>query len=380
MGIPIELRYKIFAYSSDRDIKPKKVLRYWFEKKEIQDKIVEMVAKNPGGDTPQPRYNDEYEEPDSGDNSAPAAEDDEEIDEDDNNEGDEDENENETSEDEAEMGDEDEHMADSGTEEADDQNNQATLQQDGNGEADENTADNQNAEAAQDAEEEVDENAAGSDGNWAIATNAQPPARPRSTPVHAHRKWRHIPNFLRITQCPPPVELFLINKRLNAEAKDWFYKVAVLKIDATASFAHMSFFEEALGILASAAYSPMENIKKAEVTFVWDTTWIRAEKSGFAAGVFPFFLNTRAEYVLKILQQAPELEQLVIHWHDSAEDDSAKDTLSQVLEPFITNLKGVETKIDEHYIASDAKPHARSIAGKRRTEFQNIMDNQSDTF
>lgn len=52
--------------------------------------------------------------------------------------------------------------------------------------------------------------------------------------------------FMRITHCPPPVELFLASKQLNSKAKDWFYNVAVLHVDATGSFAHTSFFEEAL--------------------------------------------------------------------------------------------------------------------------------------
>jgi hypothetical protein len=34
----------------------------------------------------------------------------------------------------------------------------------------------------------------------------------------------------------------------------------------------------------------------------------------------------------------------------------------------------VTVKIVEHYIAADAKPKRRSIAGKRRIEFQNILD------
>lgn len=58
-------------------------------------------------------------------------------------------------------------------------------------------------------------------------------------------KWRHIPNFMRLTQCPPPVQLLLVSQQLNNEAKNWFYDVATLRIDATGSFAHTSFFEEA---------------------------------------------------------------------------------------------------------------------------------------
>jgi hypothetical protein len=50
---------------------------------------------------------------------------------------------------------------------------------------------------------------------------------------------------MRLTQCPPPVQLLLTSQQLNNEAKNWFYDVAILRIDATGSFAHTSFFEEA---------------------------------------------------------------------------------------------------------------------------------------
>jgi len=42
------------------------------------------------------------------------------------------------------------------------------------------------------------------------------------------------------------------------------------------------------------------------------------------------------------------------------------------LAPFHT--LGPTVNIIEHYIAADAKPKKRSTAGKRRVEFQNILD------
>lgn len=209
-------------------------------------------------------------------------------------------------------------------------------------------------------------------------TNSDVPAT-KVVVVKPHSKWRHVPKFMRFTQCPPEANLFLISKQLNTEVKAWFYNVATLKIDATASFLHFSFFELALTKLAEAPFSPMEHIKKAEITFVWDTTWIRAEESGFAGAVFPVFLQNRVDFVLNILLRAPELESVVIHWHDSAQDDAANQLRADTIQPFILQLDAIVDTVD-HYIAPDAKPRARSRAGKQRLEFKAIIDNGCETF
>jgi hypothetical protein len=70
--------------------------------------------------------------------------------------------------------------------------------------------------------------------------------------------------------------------------------------------------------------------------------------------------------------KAPELEKLTIHWHDSAQDNESANFMLDILAAFHT-LKG-EVKIQEHYIAADAKPYKKSVAGKRRIEFQAIAD------
>jgi hypothetical protein len=123
----------------------------------------------------------------------------------------------------------------------------------------------------------------------------------------------------------------------------------------------------------------MENIRKAEVRFVWDTTWIRAESTGYAANVFSFFLESRAKYVLSILQRAPDLAQLTLRWHDTANDAGSQMLMQDILEQFVCNLSAtIDTKT--HIIASDLRPNAKSIAGKRRLEFQAIVDNPPEAF
>jgi hypothetical protein len=181
---------------------------------------------------------------------------------------------------------------------------------------------------------------------------------------------------MRITHCPPPVELLLTSKQLNTEAKSWFYDVAVLQIDATASFAHTSFFEEAFSQVTEAAFSPMEDIRKVEVTFVWDSTWLRSDPADCAAAIFPALLRQRASFVIDILKQAPNLSGVLIHWHDSAEDGESVDLMNDVLIGFLS-LKA-DVKVEPHYIAADTKPYRKSIAGRRRIDFQNIVDTGLD--
>lgn len=181
---------------------------------------------------------------------------------------------------------------------------------------------------------------------------------------------------MRITHCPPPVELLLASKQLNIEAKSWFYDVTVLRIEATGSFAHTSFFEEAFSQITEAAFSPMEDIRRVEITFVWDTTWLRSDQADCAAAIFPALLRQRAIFVAGILAQAPNLSEVTIHWHDSAEDEESVDLMNDVLAGFL----GLDAtvKVEPHYIAADAKPYRKSIAGKQRVEFQRIIDNGLD--
>ena len=175
---------------------------------------------------------------------------------------------------------------------------------------------------------------------------------------------------MRVTHCPPPGEMFLACKQLNEEVKSWFYDVLVLRIEATGSFAHTSFFEEAFEQITDADFSPVENIRKTEVTFVWDTTWIRTDPTGCVEAIFPALLRQRAEFVLKILRKAPNLKEVVVHWHDSAQDSESKGLMDDVLAGFL-NLPA-NVKVKEHYISADAKPRPDSIAGKRRREFRKI--------
>lgn len=437
-SLPLEVRHTIFNYTAARQTEPEKLLRYWFEKKETKELVAKHVADNPNDPAPQVVYHQEQDfdsEPEP-EPEAEDGEDDEEEDSENDDEDDEDGEGNDNAEDEdedaevdqdgdvdvdAEDGEEEEimdendgtHIAGTGTSQTStsvptqstppqaasvtqtnaptasfDQEDEATLDaedehaeegkvttQDGDGDA-VMTGEANEAGGNDDDEEDEDEEDA-TDTTADAATSAPPPPPPPpAVVISPHHKWRHIPNFMRISHCPPPVELLLASKQLNEEAKNWFYDVAVLRISATSSFAHTSFFEEAFSQITEAAFSPMENIRKVEALFVWDTTWLRAEETGCAEAIFPALLRQRADFVHQILSQAPDLREVTIHWHDSAQDNESANFMLDILAPFHSLNPNVQIK--EHYIAADARPHKNSIAGQRRLEFQRIVDGGLD--
>lgn len=131
MTIPLELRHQIFKHVAKCDTTPEKLLRYWFEKREVKEKIAELLAKNPDARMPRVVWEgdrfEEEEREESGDGDEDQEDGDEEGDEDDDEDS-EDEDDDEDSEDEDEPGqegedgdegddaeEEDEEMADSDT-------------------------------------------------------------------------------------------------------------------------------------------------------------------------------------------------------------------------------------------------------------------------
>jgi hypothetical protein len=301
MDLPLEVRHAIFDFTAVRDVKPKKLLRYWFEKKEAKELIAQKIADDPSAPAPRAVYHNEYDE------ESDVSEQEDDTDSASEDEGDEDgeDNENEDEHEDDMLQDQDEDEVDD-MEDDDDEvadgvgliQAQNTTQLTTSGQAQNQSVSTNQQPGEDEMEDDNDEDSdddAQDDGD-ATGTVAAPPPPPAPA-VHVSHKWRHVPNFMRITHCPPPVELLLASKQLNQEAKDWFYDVAVLRINATGSFAHTSFFEEAFRQITEAAFSPMENVRKVEATFAWDTTWLRADETGYAGAVFPALLRQRSDFV-----------------------------------------------------------------------------------
>jgi hypothetical protein len=304
MDLPLEVRHSIFEHVAVRDFKPKKLFRYWFEKKEVKELVAQDAIDNPNGPIPRVVYanDDGYHEYDDestvndDDSEEDGQEEDEDTDEDSENEdGDEndDDDDDDDDEDEEAEQDEDSDENEDGSEiDGEDEGEQldeavpgahdtqsatagvlvpahaaaqddldTTMEDAGEVHVDEDESDDEGEAEGNDREEgdddsEGDEDVADDDDDTdATVAATQPPApAPMFRP---HHKWRHIPNFMRLTHCPPPLQLLLTSHQLNNEAKNWFYDVAVLRIDATGSFAHTSFFEEAFSQITDAAFSPM---------------------------------------------------------------------------------------------------------------------------
>ncbi|KAF2656097.1 hypothetical protein K491DRAFT_400451 [Lophiostoma macrostomum CBS 122681] len=426
MGIPLEIRHNIFAMASVRDKGTKKVLRRWFEKQDVKAKVAQAFQDNPDGPAPRVVYGDESDDEvadpvvdEVGEDQEQDEEGDEENEDDSESEDDEAEDEEQDEENEDEMLEDEEaeeeviedesegNEVDMEEPEQTEQTEQtATIEQDGTvgngpdamlGAAQSNgtgtaqpatdedeamsddgeTSDDHSAEEAEDDQgnnEEADESTGGDDtaanaeGDDGTAAQHSPPSAMVITP---HRKWRHIPKFLRISGCPPPPELLLACKEMSREVKDWFYDVTIIRIDVSGSFAHTTMFETALYQIAESELSPFKNIRKVELMFVWDTEWIRND--AVALAVFPAMLTSRAQMVQQILQDcATELKQVTVHWYDSIRDNESAAFKYEVLDKL--DVLPADIKVEEHYLEPGQKPRANTIAGKKRTEFQNIAD------
>jgi hypothetical protein len=414
MGIPMEVRYNIYAHAAARPEGPDRILSRWYEKKDVKEQIAELKADDPNV-VVQVKYHEvgpNYHEPEG------TYDDDALVDDDD----DEDEDEDEDLEQDQALGQEDDDEQDEGEEEEGDGDNAEDMEEDdedGDGEVAMEEADMEEAdadgevdmvganveEADADSDDGMDEDEEDED-DWGDApmggntnnfhtmtgtipgdptvtttattssgistTGAMEASQPRPIVVRPHTKWRHTTKFLRISGSPPPVELLQVSKTVHDEAKDWFYNVAVIRIDVTGSFAYTSMFETALDELTDAAFSPFESIRKVEVTFVWDTEWLRGPDCQGNECFFQSMLFIRADKVVQVLQRAPELKQLTIHWHDSIKDDQSASLRYEILEKFDNITANLE--VNEHYLQFGRKPHRKSILGKKRLEFQTIAD------
>jgi hypothetical protein len=88
--------------------------------------------------------------------------------------------------------------------------------------------------------------------------------------------------------------------------------------------------------------------------------------------VFPSFIRQRAAFVLETLRKAPELQKVTFEWHDSINDDLSEGFKGEILMDFL----GLPAEIiaTEHYLKEGETPDKRSTIGRKRIEFQQIVD------
>jgi hypothetical protein len=342
MTLPLEVRHGIFKATADRPEGTRKVLRRWFEKKDVKEQIVKL----------QPIHPDTTFVAVYGDETYFGSMD---------------------------------YLSDTGGDDSDDEDvEEGSDNDDDDGEDDEDDADDEEEEEEDDGddldeEEEEDDQDMFEDGNDDDETMEDVDGHKLTTePVAPHTKWRHIPKFLSISGVPPPKELMMTSKALHEEATDWFYNVANITIDATGSFAHTSMFEEALGQIADAAFSPFEKIRKLTIKFVWDSEWLRGPDAKDNGPVFQALLLGRVVKIIEILRRCPDLHNITLEWHDTIRDADSEAFVFNIYEHFDEVLATLT--IEEHYLPVGQKPSRKTDIGKKRREFQAIADGGFQVF
>lgn len=338
--LPPELQQHVFKHVSARpDNAAANVLRRWFEKKEVNA----VIAADTTGDHLIPRY---WDDPHINDDHSDDSDDNEDYNEDDHSD---------SANDDHSDGDED---GDADVVDGDDSD------------SDSDGSDLSDLDSVEDVEDITGENElAVSEAGMEDGADGAPIRL-----VRPHAKWRHISNFLRISECPPPVALLQTSKTMHAAAMAWFYEVTVMEIDATGSFAHTSMFETALEEITAAQYTPFKTIRKVKLLFVWDTDWLRSPACNGMSSFFEQILFIRVTKILEILDQdkSPCLSQICVEWHDSVQDDAStafKDNICA----FLATLP-VSVTHKNKYLAPGAEPDANSPLGRKRLEFQAIAD------
>jgi len=302
LGIPLELRHRIFGYLSERDEGPASLLKNWFEKKEIAQLTAQHAASIAANTAATAAVQDDNEE-----------------------------DANEEGEDEGENEDEDE-----------------------------------------DEEDEVDMDQEEDDGNGNTTNifNATTTTR-IAPPPPVSRKWRHIPSIFSLTHCPPPMSLLQVCRQLHAEAIAYYYDCVTLRIDVTAGFEHVTFFEEIMDQLADSAFSPTEPIRKFELIFTWDTEWLRASEA--IESIFQAMLYQRAQKTEEVLKKAPRLNKVHVQWYDSLRDQESLELQMNILQGFWNLLGQANVDIEEHFLESGTEPEENTIHGQRRVQFEHIL-------
>jgi hypothetical protein len=93
-------------------------------------------------------------------------------------------------------------------------------------------------------------------------------------------KYRHVLPIIQLSHVPPPLGLLQTSKQLHEEALNYHLSTCIFEIDVTRSFMHQSIFEETLDKFVTNSFSPLEQIRKVSLVFSWDTEWLTNKTSG----------------------------------------------------------------------------------------------------
>lgn len=167
------------------------------------------------------------------------------------------------------------------------------------------------------------------------------------------------------------MSLLQVCRQLHAEAIAYYYDCVTLRIDVTAGFEHVTFFEEIMDQLADSAFSPTEPIRKFELIFTWDTEWLRASEA--IESIFQAMLCQRAQKTEEVLKKAPRLNKVHVRWYDSLRDQESLGLQMNTLQGFWNLLGQANVDIEEHFLESGTEPEENTIHGQRRVQFEHIL-------
>ena len=173
----------------------------------------------------------------------------------------------------------------------------------------------------------------------------------------------------------PPTELLLSCKQLKTEAFNWYYKRAVLRIDVTASFRHMTFFEMAMTELAQAPFTPMINMHRVCVVFNWDSALMRTSLQSYT-DVISALMHQRISLVIAALKRVAELHELTIVWTDSIDDSESRKIRDDMLSAFSDELQPQKLVHQLHTVPSNVTPSSLKAHQCFHREIQSIFNGQ----
>lgn len=151
-----------------------------------------------------------------------------------------------------------------------------------------------------------------------------------------------------------------------------------LELDATKGFRHLEFFNTILNTLWTEANTPLNHIRNAAITFVWDTQWIQSHAHEFKTELCTQILRIRANLAYQLVCAIPNLTKVTIHWHDSENSNDAILMRNVALEPFdVTPLNKYKEPVDiniiNHFEQQDTEHKPSSLISAMRQELDEIL-------
>jgi hypothetical protein len=217
-------------------------------------------------------------------------------------------------------------------------------------------------------------------------------APPPPSPTGRYTKYRHILSTIQLSHCPPPVNLLQSCSQLRDEALNEFLNTCSLDINVSQSFQHHSFFVETMGQLTLHPFSPLKQMRKINLTIVWDSEWLSSKLNGSPPELdspfyFEYYFDKRIRKIVKLLRASPKLRTLTINWHDSQRTPESEAFMNERLVTFldltdkvwVNPQNGVTNNLDvsctQHFGDAGSVYTPDTLIGNLRSVFDSLLAN-----